>query len=131
MPLGTSIAAEIKHEAANTRKILSRLPVEYFGWKPHEKSMTAGKLASHIADLTQWAVLIVQHAEFDFLKTPLKRCNAADTKELLEAFEQNLSDAITALQALTDDTLEERWRLCRGEVVIADIPRKVALRSML
>lgn len=131
MALGISMAAELKHEASNTRKILSRIPGEHFEWRPHEKSMAAGRLASHIAELTQWAGLIINMPEFDFAKTPLNRCKAADTKELLDFFEQNLEQAIATLQAATDEVLNESWILRRGEIVVVNLPKKVALRSML
>ena len=131
MSFNTAMAAELKHEAANTRKILSRVPEEHFDWKPHEKSMTLGKLACHIAELTQWAALIINVAEFDFIKTPLDRCKATNSKELFENFEYNLEQAITALQNTSDDALNEKWTLRKGDIIIVDLPKKVALRSML
>lgn len=131
MTLNNTLAAELKHEGANTRKILSRIPEEHFNWKPHEKSMTLGKLACHIADLTQWAALITTVAEFDFIKTPLNRCAATDAKELLENFEHNLEQAVTALQNTSDKILEENWILRRGEFIVVNTTRKIALRSML
>lgn len=131
MTLSNTLAAELKHEGANTRKILSRIPEEHFNWKPHEKSMTLGKLACHIADLTQWAALITTVAEFDFIKTPLNRCAATGAKELLENFEHNLEQAVTALQNTSDKILEENWILRRGEFIVVNTTRKIALRSML
>lgn len=131
MALSNALAAELKHEASNTRKILSRIPEEHFDWKPHEKSMTLGKLACHIAELTQWAALIIHLPEFDFAKTPLSRCKAINGKELLENFEDNLEQAIAALQNTSDDVLDENWTLRRGEVVVVSMPKKIALRSML
>ncbi|MCC6287828.1 MAG: hypothetical protein IT249_08085 [Chitinophagaceae bacterium] len=131
MALGTSMAAELKHEASNTRKILSRIPEAHFDWKPHEKSMTIGRLASHIAELTLWAGLITNANEFDFAKTAFNRCKATNSKELLEAFEQNLEQAVAVLQSAADETLNENWILCRGEIVVVNLPKKVALRTML
>ena len=43
--------AELKQEAVNTRKILEAVPQDKFGWKPHDKSMTIGRLAAHIAEI--------------------------------------------------------------------------------
>ena len=38
-----------KQQAPITRKFLERLPEDKLTWKPHEKSMTAGQLAFHLA----------------------------------------------------------------------------------
>lgn len=131
MSLNNAMAAELKHEASNTRKILSRVPEEHFDWKPHEKSMTLGKLACHVAELTQWAALIINVPEFDFLKPGLNRCNAANQKELLENFEHNLEQALAVLQNTSEEVLNENWILRRGDVVVVNLPKKVAIRSMV
>jgi hypothetical protein len=39
----------VRAELATTRKFLERMPDERLTWRPHEKSMTAGQLALHIA----------------------------------------------------------------------------------
>ena len=54
MALKDALIAEIKHEAAATRRILQAVPEDKFDWKPHEKSMTAGRLAAHIAEIPVW-----------------------------------------------------------------------------
>lgn len=131
MAFNNALAAELKNESTNTRKILLRIPEEHFDWKPHEKSMTLGRLACHIAELTQWAYLIINVSDFDFVKTPFNRCRAANSKELMENFEYNLQQAITALQNTSAGLLDENWILRRGEFVVVNIPKKIALRSML
>ena len=40
---------EIDNEAKATKKLLEKVPNDKLDWKPHEKSMTLGKLAQHIA----------------------------------------------------------------------------------
>ena len=51
MPMNQALLTEFDHEMANTRKALARVPEDKFGWKPHEKSMTLGRLATHIAEM--------------------------------------------------------------------------------
>lgn len=131
MALSASLAAEIKHEASNSRKILLRIPNEQFNWKPHEKSMTIGRLGGHIAELTQWVNLIIDVAEFDFLKTPLDRCKATNSVELIETFEKHLEKALAALHNIPDEVLNEQWVLRRGDFIVAQLPKKVALRNIV
>ena len=45
---------EFDHEMALTRKVLARIPEDKFGWQPHEKSMTLGRLAGHLAEIPGW-----------------------------------------------------------------------------
>jgi hypothetical protein len=44
-----SFLAEFEKELETTRKFLERVPENRLQWRPHEKSMTAGQLALHIA----------------------------------------------------------------------------------
>ncbi len=47
--LAQCMLAEFETQAPITRKFLERLPEDKLTWKPHEKSMTAGQLALHLA----------------------------------------------------------------------------------
>ena len=55
MPLSEALLPEFDEEMKNTRKMLERVPDEKFDYKPHEKSMTMGRLASHVAEMPSWA----------------------------------------------------------------------------
>ena len=47
MSIAQSLLPEFDQEMANTRKMLERVPDGKFDYKPHEKSMTLGRLAAH------------------------------------------------------------------------------------
>lgn len=55
MKMSDSLRTEFEREAKTTRKHLERLPDDKLGWRPHEKSFTAGALASHIVNCLDWA----------------------------------------------------------------------------
>ncbi len=57
MSVKSELLAEIKQEATNTRKILAKVPFENPDWKPHGKSMTIAKLATHIAENLRWGMV--------------------------------------------------------------------------
>src|SRR3990172_5329992 len=44
-----AILPEFDHEMGVTRKLLDRLPDGDMAWKPHDKSMSMGQLAPHVA----------------------------------------------------------------------------------
>jgi hypothetical protein len=60
--------AELKRESTSTKRILERVLEGKFDWKPHEKSMTLGRLASHVAELHGFLNSILMTDEFDFIK---------------------------------------------------------------
>ena len=49
MSIAQAILKEFEEQAPITRKFLERLPEDQLAWKPHEKSMSAGQLAFHLA----------------------------------------------------------------------------------
>ena len=56
MAINEGLIGELEIEAATTRRVLERIPAEIFDWKPHEKSMTMGRLATHVADMFSWYI---------------------------------------------------------------------------
>ena len=60
MPLADAIIAELEREGKSTARILERVPREKFAWKPHEKSMSLGQLAWHIANLPSAALRMLR-----------------------------------------------------------------------
>jgi hypothetical protein len=49
MSVAESLIAEFEVQAPVTRRFLERTPEDKLTWKPHEKSMSAGQLALHLA----------------------------------------------------------------------------------
>ncbi len=130
MALKDALIAELKHEAVNTRKLLERLPGDKFEWRPHAKSMTAGRLAAHIAELPVWVNRIVEAPEFDFLKNQFIGTTYPDTHTLLKVFEEKQEAAIAALENASDDLLNDVFIIRRGEQVVYQLPRNVMLRNI-
>jgi uncharacterized damage-inducible protein DinB len=114
----TQIAAfitELEREAVNTRKMLSVIPSDKFGWKPHEKSMTIKVLATHIADIFSWFGMVINSAELDFAKNPYQPDDVNNTPELLALFEKNLVQARTTLANTKEAQLGDNWIMKNGE----------------
>ena len=60
MSIATSLLAEFEIQAPITRRFLERLPGDKLTWKPHDKSMTAGQLAYHLAFVPGGVIRFVQ-----------------------------------------------------------------------
>ena len=130
MSLSEPIAAELRREAATTRRMLERVPEDKLAWRPHEKSMTLGRLAGHIAELPRLLVSAVTQDEVDFAAGNFQPFTASNVPELLEKFDKNISAAAEALEGQPDEHLLKTWRLRRGEQILFELPRVAVLRSM-
>lgn len=131
MSLSSPLIAEIKHTASATRRILERVPNDRLNWKPHEKSMTLGRLASHVAELTQWMKLILEREEFDFAVDKFNRRNVSSADELLAIFDENIKEALTVLETASDDKLNTKWILQKSGNTMFNLPRKIAIRELI
>ena len=65
MSIAETVLPEFDHEMAATRKMLERVPEGDDDWTPHPKSMTLGRLASHLANLPMWGTFTMAQTELD------------------------------------------------------------------
>ena len=120
---------EFDVEMPGTRKLLERAPEASFSWKPHEKSMTLGRLASHLADLPARCATIITTEEL--VRQPgFTPWSAASTADLLDHFDAATTAARAALAGLRDDQLTAMWTLKMGDRVLTSLPRVMALRRV-
>lgn len=130
MSLSASFIAELQQESATTRKVLERLPISEFDWKPHEKSMTLGRLAVHVAEMTGWITETVNSDALDFATIDYKPLKPESIAELVEYFDNELAKAVDALGGASDEHLMKDWTLRNGETVYFTMPRVAVLRGM-
>lgn len=125
---------EYDQEMANTRKLLECVPDGNMDWKPHEKSMSLGRLAGHVAELPSWAVNTIQMEVLDLTPAAgegFKPLIATSSRELVTAFDRNVAEARTAISSASDEHLARIWKLIfKGQVVLS-MPRSAVLRNMV
>jgi len=131
MPLNESLIAELQMEAAGTRKMIERVPEKSFNWKPHDKSMTLGRLAYHIAENPQWVSVTVDKDEIDFAAKDYVEKEAKTTAELLKVFDESLAEAVECLKNASDEKLMGNWTMRNGEHVYFTMPKIAVLRSFV
>jgi len=129
MSMNRAFIEELKNEAKSTRKLLAIVPYEHFGWKPHEKSMSLGMLATHIANLTGWPQYTIDTDGLDLATMP-KGELPGSTQELLDIFDSNLEKSLSSLETATDEQMMKNWKLSKGSHVILDLPKVQVLRAM-
>jgi uncharacterized damage-inducible protein DinB len=130
MSLAQSIYAEFEAQAPITRKFLERLPEDKLAWKPHERSMSAGQLALHIARVPGGAVRFVQ-------QNPAQAPNFANVpqptsvREILNTFEDSITAVRTLLPQCDDARMNETWRMVQGDTELLAVPRAEFLRDIM
>ena len=65
MKITELLLAELDREAAGIRKTLESVPEGKNQWKPHEKSMELGYLATLVATIPGWVEMMVRMDELD------------------------------------------------------------------
>jgi uncharacterized damage-inducible protein DinB len=130
MAIKDGLLAEYDHEMGTTRKLLDRLPDDRLSWKPHEKSMTLGGLATHLANLPYWGDMILNRPTFDIAEAPPNLQPIPSRAEVLAFFDQRVK-ATRAWLDKTDAELVAPWTLKRGGQQMFTMPRMAAFRSFV
>ena len=125
-----SLLAEYDHEMATTRKLIERVPLDKLAWKPHDKSMSLGGLAMHLANLPTWAATILDEKSFDLAAAPPNLDEPASTTDILQHFDRSRASARAALDK-SDAEFDALWTLKRGGFEIFTLPRIAAFRSFV
>ena len=119
--------AELEREAAATRRTLERVPDGRYDWKPHEKSMTLGRLAELVARLPSWPVFMIKQDELEL--TTQQSQPLRTSRELVQALDEGVAEAREALANTTDEHLMKPWRLLFAGKVVSEEPRHLMLRG--
>ncbi|MCK9862073.1 DinB family protein [Paenibacillus sp. ATY16] len=123
------IVGDAEHELTITRRILERLPDEHMAWKPHEKSMTLGGLATHLINLLNWQAAILHSPELDMSTVSGRREALQKREDVLSEYDANAAKVIGLITELGENKLSEEWTLRNGDYIILRQPRAMALRS--
>jgi uncharacterized damage-inducible protein DinB len=126
-----AILMEMSQEAATTRRLLECIPAPHLTWKPHAKSMTMARLATHIAEIPGWVSTILDKDGFDIGASNYTPQTAGSVAEVLAMFDKNVPLAETAIRRQTLDRLSAMWRITKQGQVILEMPRMGVIRTLL
>ena len=113
---------ELTSEASTTKRVLERVPEAHLNWRPHEKSMSLGQLALHVATLPRQLTEFVTGDALDFGAAAGAPPTVSSHQELLAAFASSIEQAQSYLATLSDERASATWRLMAGitGITIAD-----------
>jgi uncharacterized damage-inducible protein DinB len=127
--IAESLLAEFEIQAPITRKFLERLPEDKLTWKPHEKSMTAGQLAYHLASIPGGVVRFVGNNPAQ-APTSFNFPQPASRQEILDTLEESIRTVREVLPKFEDEAMTETWRLDVGREMLA-LTRGQFLRDIM
>lgn len=130
MAVKDALLAEYDHEMGTTRKLLARVPEDKLAWKPHEKSMTLGGLATHLANLPNWGGAILNEACFDLADAPQHLPEERSRDAILKMFDES-TRRTRGWMDKTDAEYQGMWVLKRDGQEVFSLPRAAAFKSFV
>jgi len=130
MAIKDSLLPEFDQEMAITRRVIERLREDKYDWTPHEKSMNAGHLASHIVEMTAWGAISINQDSLE-LADEHQPFEAVSRAELLEAFDRNVEESRKAIEGASDEMLMQPWSMLNEGTLIMTLPKITVIRSFV
>lgn len=131
MSIADNFLAEFTAEAKTTKKFLERLPEDKLTWQPHPKSMTAGQLAFHMANVPGGVVNMAKMDEFQLSEISNDRTQPDSLPQILSAFDESIATVTNVLPTIRDQQMQGTWRLKDGDKELLAMPRAVFIRNIL
>jgi uncharacterized damage-inducible protein DinB len=121
---------DLDAEISTTRRMLERVPNGNEDWRPHPRSRTLGELASHVAQLPGFGILMLTTDEYDGLAGRRQEAKLASSVERVKLFDQLSAQMKGILQQLTWDRANSTWTLRLGDKIVFQAPRTTILRTV-
>ncbi len=128
--IAQSFLKEIETQAPIMRRYLERVPEDKLLWKPHEKSMTAGQLALHVAEVPGRIVAFVQTNPAPAPKS-FVAAQPASKDEIMKALDTSLETVRRELPKFSDAAMREMWSLEAEGKTLVVMPRGEFLRDVM
>lgn len=129
MTLAQIFWTEVKHESANTRKLLEVIPFDKADFKPHEKSMSLMQLSKHVTEITGWWKECLVNDELDFAKDSGERKQINSIEELLAHHDTLVANAEKILSNMPDEAFAKPWTMRSGEQIFFTMPKSAVVRT--
>lgn len=112
MAIAEVILSEFEEEIAATRRVLERVPDDRLSFKPHDRSMTLGELATHIAELPGWAHPALNENEGDYASEQAgerEQLVLESVGEILDVFDRESARARDIVASTSDEDFLKLW----------------------
>ena len=134
MPISQLLLAELDAEVQANRDLLERLPEGKWDWKPHEKSMTLSRLATHVAEIPSWSKSLLMADEIDFMSPEMQAWTPREMQSKEEILAELASAAETCrghLEATSDEDFDRDWTMKSGDQIVMQEKRYMVFRRQV
>lgn len=132
MSIAQSLLPEFDHEMATTRTMLAVVPEARADWKPHPRSMSLGRLATHIATMPNWAIITLQQEQFEVNPPGGSAPQPFESRAAtLDRFDALVRSSRAILAATPDAAMFVPWTLRSSGQIIVSMPRAAVFRSLV
>jgi uncharacterized damage-inducible protein DinB len=126
-----SMLAEFHEEAATTKRVLGRVPADKLGWKPHDRSMSLGQLALHIATVPAGICRITESDVFDVSQAKFAPPAPETMDEVHTALDATIRTVEGTFAGCSEDNAIANWHLMFGDKELMSMPRMQVWRSLM
>jgi uncharacterized damage-inducible protein DinB len=129
--IAQAMLEEFERELGTTRRFLERVPEDRLTWRPHEKSMTAGQLALHIASIPTGVLKLSMADEAappDFRVGPPQ---PATLREVLDKLQGSADYVRQTLPTIRDARMKETFKVVQAGRTMMSLPRSAFLRAIM
>ena len=130
MVIADAFIGEMDQEVGTTRRVLERVPSDKLAWKPHEKSMSLGQLAMHVATVPGFVARLAVQNPGAFPEN-FEQPSAQSTEEVLSALDESVGQAKQIVGGFDDAAMMETWSLDAGGKTMMSMPRVGLLRAIM
>ena len=131
MSIAQSMLQEFEQELKTTRRFLERVPADKLSWRPHEKSMTAGQLALHIAQVPAGTLKFSLADEETAPDFSTRWAQPKDLSEILEALESCAAEVRQVLPDIDDSRMRDTFSVVQAGRTLMAMPRANFLRAIM
>lgn len=131
MSKAEAFLAEFEAELKTTRTFLERLPSDRLTWRPHEKSMTAGQLGLHIAQVPKMVLTMTMQDQVSPPDFGRGNEQPASIAVVLNTLDETASFVRVSLPNVNDQRMSQIFTVVAGDKVLFAAPREIFLRSIM
>ncbi|MFK5879838.1 MAG: DinB family protein [Flavobacteriaceae bacterium] len=122
--------SEMEQEFISTKNLLELLPEEKLNYKPHEKAMSLGQLALHIATVSGRNLNFAKNGQVEttiIVEHPVPN----NKSEILDSLEESIGIVQSLLTEEDTSWLKKDWKLMRDGEAIAEMPTYSFIRTFV
>jgi uncharacterized damage-inducible protein DinB len=132
MAIIDALLPEFDREMGLTRRALERVPDGHFEWRPHPTSVTLGRLAEHLTEMPQWAMMTMTQDGIEMTtQRPPEYVRPASRDAMLAQFDTYLKAGRPTVIGRTDAEFMAPWTLKASGKEVFTMPKIAVMRNFV